>query len=30
MTPEAVADRVKTEGDQELAAAILRNFTITP
>ncbi|WP_037674998.1 maleylpyruvate isomerase family mycothiol-dependent enzyme [Streptomyces griseus] len=30
VTPEAVADRVKTEGDQELAAAILRNFTVTP
>ncbi|MEU0740099.1 maleylpyruvate isomerase family mycothiol-dependent enzyme [Streptomyces sp. NPDC006134] len=29
VTPEAVADRVKTEGDQELAAAILRNFTVT-
>ncbi|MFJ3649227.1 maleylpyruvate isomerase family mycothiol-dependent enzyme [Streptomyces murinus] len=30
VTPEAVADRVKTEGDQELAEAILRNFTVTP
>jgi uncharacterized protein (TIGR03083 family) len=29
VTPEAVADRVKTEGDPELAAAILRNFTVT-
>jgi hypothetical protein len=29
VTPEAVADRVKTDGDQELAAAILRNFTVT-
>ncbi|ANH92497.1 hypothetical protein A8713_16135 [Streptomyces sp. SAT1] len=28
-TPEAVADRVKTEGDPELTAAILRNFTVT-
>ncbi|MEU2225370.1 maleylpyruvate isomerase family mycothiol-dependent enzyme [Streptomyces sp. NPDC018347] len=28
--PEAVADRVKTEGDQDLAAAILRNFAVTP
>ncbi|MFG2131023.1 maleylpyruvate isomerase family mycothiol-dependent enzyme [Streptomyces sp. NPDC048751] len=30
VTPGAVADRVKTEGDQELAAAILRNLTVTP
>jgi uncharacterized protein (TIGR03083 family) len=30
VTPEAVADRVKTEGDQELAEAILRNFAVTP
>ncbi|MBC9727695.1 maleylpyruvate isomerase family mycothiol-dependent enzyme [Streptomyces sp. TRM68367] len=30
VTPEAVADRVKTEGDPELAAAILRNFAVTP
>ena len=30
VTPDAVADRVKTEGDQELATAILRNFTVTP
>ncbi|CAL9469571.1 hypothetical protein SUDANB58_02823 [Streptomyces sp. enrichment culture] len=29
VTPEAVADRVKTEGDQELAAAILRRFAVT-
>ncbi|MFF2850128.1 maleylpyruvate isomerase family mycothiol-dependent enzyme [Streptomyces sp. NPDC058001] len=29
-TPEAVADRIKTEGDPELTAAILREFTITP
>ncbi|MDO0926743.1 maleylpyruvate isomerase family mycothiol-dependent enzyme [Streptomyces sp. TG1A-8] len=28
--PEAVADRVKAEGDQDLAAAILRNFAVTP
>ncbi|WP_089100379.1 maleylpyruvate isomerase family mycothiol-dependent enzyme [Streptomyces hyaluromycini] len=28
-TPEAVADRVKAEGDQELTAAILRNFAVT-
>ncbi|MGN5631551.1 maleylpyruvate isomerase family mycothiol-dependent enzyme [Streptomyces sp. AC154] len=26
----AVADGIKTEGDQELAAAILRNFAVTP
>ncbi|MFB7527800.1 maleylpyruvate isomerase family mycothiol-dependent enzyme [Streptomyces sp. NPDC056178] len=26
----AVADRVKVEGDQELAAAILQNFAVTP
>ncbi|GHI06312.1 hypothetical protein AQI88_18390 [Streptomyces cellostaticus] len=30
VTPEAVADRVKTEGDLDLAAAILRNFAVTP
>ncbi|MGW4888876.1 maleylpyruvate isomerase family mycothiol-dependent enzyme [Streptomyces murinus] len=30
VTPEAVADRVKTDGDQELAEAILRNFAVTP
>ena len=29
VTPEAVADRVKTEGDQDLAAAILRHFAVT-
>ncbi|MFJ9345242.1 maleylpyruvate isomerase family mycothiol-dependent enzyme [Streptomyces sp. NPDC101237] len=29
-TPDAVADRVKAEGDQELTAAILRNFAVTP
>ena len=29
VTPEAVADRLKTEGDPELTAAILRNFTVT-
>ncbi|WP_030543604.1 maleylpyruvate isomerase family mycothiol-dependent enzyme [Streptomyces albus] len=28
--PAAVADRIKTEGDQRLAEAILRNFTTTP
>ncbi|MFI0188074.1 maleylpyruvate isomerase family mycothiol-dependent enzyme [Streptomyces sp. NPDC017082] len=27
--PEAVADRVKTDGDQDLAAAILRHFAVT-
>ncbi len=26
----AVADRVKVEGDEELADAILRNFAVTP
>lgn len=30
VTAEAVADRVKTEGDQDLAAAILRHFAVTP
>jgi uncharacterized protein (TIGR03083 family) len=30
VTPEAVADRIKTEGDPDLTSAILRNFTITP
>ncbi|MFJ4523713.1 maleylpyruvate isomerase family mycothiol-dependent enzyme [Streptomyces sp. NPDC088810] len=30
VSPEAVADRVKTEGDQDLAAAILRHFAVTP
>ncbi|GGY19266.1 maleylpyruvate isomerase family mycothiol-dependent enzyme [Streptomyces djakartensis] len=29
VTPETVADRVKTEGDPELTAAILRNLTVT-
>ncbi|MFQ6146199.1 maleylpyruvate isomerase family mycothiol-dependent enzyme [Streptomyces seoulensis] len=28
-TPEAVADRVKADGDPDLSAAILRNFTVT-
>ncbi len=28
--PHAVADRVKTDGDQELADAILANFAVTP
>ncbi|MEV6834555.1 maleylpyruvate isomerase family mycothiol-dependent enzyme [Streptomyces sp. NPDC051133] len=27
---ESVADRIKTEGDPDLTAAILRNFTVTP
>lgn len=26
----AVADRIKAEGDQDLAAAILQNFAVTP
>ncbi|MCX5049626.1 MULTISPECIES: maleylpyruvate isomerase family mycothiol-dependent enzyme [unclassified Streptomyces] len=30
VTPAAVADRVKAEGDPELTGAILRNFTVTP
>ncbi|MER6627429.1 maleylpyruvate isomerase family mycothiol-dependent enzyme [Streptomyces sp. NPDC000987] len=30
VTPDAVADRVKAEGDPELTSAILRNFTVTP
>ncbi|MBX9396450.1 maleylpyruvate isomerase family mycothiol-dependent enzyme [Streptomyces sp. TRM72054] len=30
VTPEAVADRVKSEGDPGLTEAILRNFTVTP
>ncbi|GGW53737.1 hypothetical protein GCM10010503_33720 [Streptomyces lucensis JCM 4490] len=30
VTPESVADRVKTEGDQDLASAILRHFCVTP
>jgi uncharacterized protein (TIGR03083 family) len=29
VTPEAVADRVKAEGDPQLTAAILRNFPVT-
>lgn len=29
VTPEAVSDRVKTEGDPDLAAAILRHFAVT-
>ncbi|MFJ3231442.1 maleylpyruvate isomerase family mycothiol-dependent enzyme [Streptomyces sp. NPDC086787] len=29
VTAEAVRDRVKTEGDPELATAVLRNFTVT-
>ncbi|MGW9398289.1 maleylpyruvate isomerase family mycothiol-dependent enzyme [Streptomyces sp. NPDC055642] len=29
-TPEAAADRVKTEGDLDLAAAILKHFAVTP
>jgi hypothetical protein len=29
VTPESVSDRLKTEGDPELTAAILRNFTVT-
>ncbi|MFB7600087.1 maleylpyruvate isomerase family mycothiol-dependent enzyme [Streptomyces sp. NPDC056160] len=29
VAPEAVTDRVKTEGDPELTAAILRNFAVT-
>ncbi|GAB7103093.1 maleylpyruvate isomerase family mycothiol-dependent enzyme [Streptomyces phaeofaciens JCM 4814] len=29
VTPEAVADRVKAEGDPRLTAAILRNFAVT-
>ncbi|RSS66674.1 maleylpyruvate isomerase family mycothiol-dependent enzyme [Streptomyces sp. WAC06614] len=28
--PQAVADRLKVEGDQELADAILRHFAVTP
>ncbi|MCX5311883.1 MULTISPECIES: maleylpyruvate isomerase family mycothiol-dependent enzyme [unclassified Streptomyces] len=28
--PAAVADRIKVEGDQELATAILQNFAVTP
>ncbi|MFF2021794.1 maleylpyruvate isomerase family mycothiol-dependent enzyme [Streptomyces sp. NPDC058171] len=30
ITPESARDRIKTEGDQEFAAAILRNFAFTP
>ncbi|MFI8188554.1 maleylpyruvate isomerase family mycothiol-dependent enzyme [Streptomyces sp. NPDC085946] len=30
VSPEAVGDRVKAEGDPELAAAILANFAVTP
>ncbi|MGY0068436.1 maleylpyruvate isomerase family mycothiol-dependent enzyme [Streptomyces sp. QTS137] len=30
VTPDAVSDRVKTEGDPDLAAAILRHFAVTP
>ena len=30
VTPEAVADRVKTDGDQDLTKAILHNFAVTP
>jgi uncharacterized protein (TIGR03083 family) len=30
VTPEAAADRIKTEGDPDLTTAILRNFTVTP
>ncbi|WP_405880945.1 maleylpyruvate isomerase family mycothiol-dependent enzyme [Streptomyces sp. NBC_01136] len=29
VSPEAVSDRIKTEGDPELTTAILRNFTVT-
>ncbi|MFJ7767798.1 maleylpyruvate isomerase family mycothiol-dependent enzyme [Streptomyces sp. NPDC097107] len=29
VSPEAAADRIKTEGDHDLTAAILRNFTVT-
>ncbi|MFF5365824.1 maleylpyruvate isomerase family mycothiol-dependent enzyme [Streptomyces sp. NPDC013187] len=29
VTPESVSDRLKTEGDPELTAAILNNFTVT-
>lgn len=28
--PAAVADRIKVEGDQDLATAILQNFAVTP
>jgi len=30
VTPESVQDRVKTEGDADLAASILSNFRVTP
>ncbi|MYR47225.1 maleylpyruvate isomerase family mycothiol-dependent enzyme [Streptomyces sp. SID5910] len=30
VTPDAVTDRIKTEGDPDLTSAILRNFTVTP
>ncbi|MFJ3663362.1 maleylpyruvate isomerase family mycothiol-dependent enzyme [Streptomyces sp. NPDC090119] len=30
ISPESAGDRIKTEGDPELTAAILRNFTVTP
>ncbi|MEV5334715.1 maleylpyruvate isomerase family mycothiol-dependent enzyme [Streptomyces werraensis] len=30
VTVESVTDRIKTEGDQDLAAAILRHFAVTP
>lgn len=30
VTPEAVADRVKADGDPRLTTAILRNFAVTP
>ncbi|MFF0385250.1 maleylpyruvate isomerase family mycothiol-dependent enzyme [Streptomyces sp. NPDC004286] len=30
ISPEGAGDRIKTEGDPELTAAILRNFTVTP
>jgi uncharacterized protein (TIGR03083 family) len=29
LTPDAAGERVKTEGDPELTAAVLRNFTVT-
>jgi uncharacterized protein (TIGR03083 family) len=29
VTPEGAADRIKTEGDPDLTAAILRNFVVT-
>ncbi|RMI91346.1 hypothetical protein BIU87_22120 [Streptomyces sp. ZS0098] len=30
VTVDSVTDRIKTEGDQDLAAAILRHFAVTP